>query len=126
MFFIESDENNISFVLCLLLASPHLSPASPILLYPVNRTFSITCSFLCEPAINPAKIIWLVDGEELNEDQHEFRREMLTMNAQRLTVFLNKKNQHFTSANYTCRYDDKETSVFVRRRTSNDLLSHYK
>ncbi|CAF1251771.1 unnamed protein product [Adineta steineri] len=100
---------------------PYLSPPSPILLYPVNRTFSITCSLLCDSSINFNNLIWLVNGQPLNEDRHEFLIETISFNTQRLTVFLHKKNHHFNQANYTCRYNGKESSVLVRRRTKEEL-----
>lgn len=106
------------FVCFSISANPSISPVSPLLLYPVNRTFSITCSLLCETSIDLANLIWLVDGQELTEDRHPFRLETISFNEQRLTIFLNKKHRHFTSANYTCRYDGKESSILVRRRTS--------
>ncbi len=100
------------------IAHPYISPSSPILLYPVNRTFSITCSLLCESSIELKNLIWLVNGQSLNEDRHQFFIETISFNTQRLTVFLNKKNNHFSQANYTCSYHGKESSVLVRRRTS--------
>ncbi len=106
------------FCLFLFQADPHLSPSSPILLYPVNRTFSITCSLLCDTFIDIEKIIWLVNGQGLYEDRHQYHVETISFNTQRLTVFLNKKTNHFIPANYTCRYNGKESSVLVRRRTS--------
>ena len=99
-------------------AHPHLTPDSPILLYPVNRTFSITCSLLCEPTVDLDQLVWLVDGHALMDDPHTFHRETLSSHSQRLTVLLNKKNHHFPPTNYTCRYKEKESSILVRRRTS--------
>ncbi len=111
--------------ICFTLAHPYLSPSSPILLYPVNRTFSITCSLLCESSIELKNLIWLVNGQSLNEDRHQFFIETISFNTQRLTVFLNKKNNHFSQANYTCSYGGKESSVLVRRRTSKYFLLDY-
>lgn len=105
-----------SLLFCI--AQPHLSPDSPILLYPVNRTFSITCSLLCEPTVDLDQLVWLVDGQALLDDPRTFHRETLSSHSQRLTVLLNKKNHHFPPTNYTCRYKDKESSILVRRRTS--------
>jgi hypothetical protein len=101
-----------------ILAHPHLSPSSPILLYPVNRTFSITCSLLCDLKIDINDINWLVNGELLNDENEDFSIETISSQTQRLTVYLNKKNKHFTQANYTCRYHTKEATILVRRRTS--------
>jgi hypothetical protein len=106
------------FIFFSKLANPYLSPSSPILLYPVNRTFTITCSLLCDTSIDINNLIWLVNGQALYEDKHQFLIETISFNTQRLTIFLNKKNNHFHSANYTCRYDGKESSILVRRRTS--------
>jgi hypothetical protein len=105
-----------------VLAQPYLSPPSPILLYPVNRTFSITCSLLCDDSIELDQLIWLVDGQALSEDRHQFSIETTSFNTQRLTVFLNKKTSHFGEANYTCKYHGKESTVLVRRRTSTYLF----
>jgi hypothetical protein len=106
------------FFFFIKLANPHLSPSSPILLYPVNRTFSITCSLLCDTSIEINNLIWLVNEQPLYEDRHQFLIETISFNTQRLTVFLNKKNNHFYPTNYTCRYNGKESSILVRRRTS--------
>ncbi len=100
------------------LADPHLSPSSPILLYPVNQTFTITCSLLCDASIDINQLIWLVNGQALDEDRHQFLLDTISLNTQRLTVFLNKKNHHFHPANYTCKYHGKESSILVRKRTS--------
>ncbi|CAF1546617.1 unnamed protein product [Adineta ricciae] len=100
---------------------PYLSPSSPILLYPVNRTFSITCSLLCEESIELNQLTWLVNGHALSEDRHEFFIETVSFNTQRLTIFLNKKAHQFSQANYTCKYNGKESSIFVRRRTKEEL-----
>jgi len=108
----------IFFLFIYKLANPHLSPSSPILLYPVNRTFSITCSLLCDTSIEINNLIWLVNEQPLYEDRHQFLIETISSNTQRLTVFLNKKNNHFHPSNYTCRYNGKESSILVRRRTS--------
>jgi hypothetical protein len=101
-----------------ILAHPHLSPSSPILLYPVNRTFSITCSLLCDLSVQITNLIWLVNGQSLEENRQKFLIETISLNTQRLTVFLNKKNTYFSEANYTCKYDGKESTILVRRRTS--------
>ncbi len=109
------------------LAHPHLSPSSPILLYPVNRTFSITCSLLCDTSIEINHLIWLVNGQALYENKYQFLIETISLNTQRLTVFLNKKNNHFHPANYTCKYNGKESSILVRRRTSKYfIISEFK
>jgi len=100
---------------------PYISPSSPLLLYPVNRTFSITCSLLCDSEINLNDFNWLVNGELLNEDNHDYNIETISPNTQRLTVYLNKKNKNFIQANYTCVYDGKEATIFVRRRTKEEL-----
>ncbi|CAF0933290.1 unnamed protein product [Adineta steineri] len=100
---------------------PHLSPSSPLLLYPVNRTFTLTCSLLCDLEINLNDLIWLVNGELLNKTNHDFHIETISSNAQRLTISLNKRNRNFLQANYTCRYDGKETHILVRRRTKEEL-----
>ncbi|UJR22942.1 hypothetical protein I4U23_025969 [Adineta vaga] len=102
-------------------SQPYLSPSSPILLYPVNRTFSITCSLLCEESIELNQLSWLVNGHALSEDRHQFSIETISFNTQRLTIFLNKKANHFSQANYTCRYNGKESSVVVRKRTKEEL-----
>ncbi len=117
MFYIFKNKDFLSFF-CYKLANPHLSPSSPILLYPVNRTFSITCSLLCDTSIEINNLIWLVNEQPLYEDRHQFLIETISSNTQRLTVFLNKKNNHFHPSNYTCRYNGKESSILVRRRTS--------
>ena len=104
------------------LAHPYISPSSPLLLYPVNQTFSITCSFLCDFDINLRDLNWFVNGELLNEDNDEYDIESISSNTQRLIVYLTKKNKNFLQANYTCRYDGKEASIFVRRRTSEKRL----
>ena len=100
------------------LARPLISPSSPLLLYPVNRTFSITCSLLCDPKINLHGITWFVNGELLNDDNHDFNTELISSHTQRLNVYLHKKNKNFIEANYTCRYNGKEATILVRRRTS--------
>ncbi|CAF2121135.1 unnamed protein product [Rotaria magnacalcarata] len=100
---------------------PYLSPSSPILLYPVNRTFTITCSILCGSSIDVHNLMWLVNGQLLNEDRDQFFIETISPNTQRLTVFSNTKNNHFNQTNYTCRYDEKESSVLVRLRTKEEL-----
>lgn len=100
---------------------PHVSPPSPLLLYPVNRTFSITCSLLCDSNVDLTKLNWFVNGEYLNADNHEYHLETISSNTQRLTVHLKKKNKNFLHGNYTCEYNGKETSVFVRRRTKEEL-----
>lgn len=100
------------------LAQPYISPSSPLLLYPVNRTFTITCSLLCDWDINFDDFLWFVNGELLDRDNHDFRTETISAHTQRLTVYLNKRNRNFIEANYTCAYAGKEASIFVRRRTS--------
>jgi hypothetical protein len=95
-----------------------MSPSSPLLLYPVNRTFSITCSLLCDFDINLNDFNWFINGELLNEDNYDYDIDTISSNTQRLTIYLNKKNKNFIQANYTCEYDGKEASIFVRRRTS--------
>jgi hypothetical protein len=100
------------------LAHPHLSPSSPLLLYPVNRTFSITCSLLCGLDVNLNDINWFVNGELLTNDNQDFDIENLSSNTQRLLIHLHKKHKNFLQANYTCRYDGREATILVRRRTS--------
>lgn len=102
----------------LILAHPYLLPSSPILLYPVNRTFTLTCSILCGSSIEIQNLMWLANGQSLNEDNDQFYIETILPNTQRLTVFLTTKNYNFNQTNYTCRYDGKESTVLVRRRTS--------
>jgi len=65
--------------------------------------------------------MWLVNGQALYEDKHEYLIETISFNTQRLTIFLNKKNHHFNPSNYTCRYQGKESSILVRRRTKEEL-----
>lgn len=102
-----------------ILARPFLTPSSPLLLYPVNRTFSITCSLLCAfEQIDLTRLHWLVDGELLNEEKNDYLLETLSSHTQRLTVYLNHRNRNFAQANYTCEYDGKEATTLVRRRTS--------
>lgn len=62
--------------------------------------------------------MWLANGQSLNEDNDQFYIETILPNTQRLTVFLTTKNYNFNQTNYTCRYDGKESTVLVRRRTS--------
>jgi len=103
-------------------SQPHLSPSSPLLLYPVNRTFSITCSLLCPmEEINLQQMFWLVNGELLNAETNDFLLETISRHTQQLTVYLNGKMKHFTQANYTCVYDGKEATILVRRRTKDEL-----
>lgn len=97
------------------LAHPKIFPASPLLLYPVNHTFSITCSLLCNSDMNSNGINWFMNEELLNNDNQDFNIETISPNTQRLTVYLNK---NFIQANYTCKYDEKEATILVRRRTS--------
>jgi len=105
--------------LFLFLANPYVTPSSPLLLSPSNRTFSITCSFLCQSSIDLAKLQWLINDEDLFTANYQFLLETITLNSQRLTIFLNKKVSHnFSSANFTCRYQDKQSTILVRRRTS--------
>lgn len=108
----------LKFFFCAKLAHPYLSPRSPILLYPVNRTFTITCSLLCHQSIEIHNLIWLANGQLLHEDRHKFFIETISFNTQRLTVFLNTKGDHFNQTIYSCKYDGKESSILVRRRTS--------
>jgi hypothetical protein len=108
-----------SLIRFILLARPFLSPSSPLLLYPVNRTFSVTCSLLCAAEqIDLSRLHWLVDGELLNEEKNDYLLETLSSHTQRLTVYLNHRNKNFVQANYTCEYDGKEATTLVRRRTS--------
>jgi len=97
---------------------PYISPSSPLLLYPVNRTFSITCSLLCDLDINLNDFIWFVNGELLTRDNYDFDIDTISSNTQRLTVYLNK---NFIQANYTCRYDGKEATILVRQHTKEEL-----
>ncbi len=83
----------------------------------------MTCSLLCDSSFDINNLIWLVNGQPLYEDRHQFFLEVISSNTQRLTVFLNKKNNHFSHANYTCRYDGKESSILVRRRTSKLIIT---
>ncbi|UJR25976.1 hypothetical protein I4U23_007324 [Adineta vaga] len=100
---------------------PHITPSSPLLLYPVNRTFSLTCSLSCDTEINFNDLTWLVNGELLNQSNYDFHTEPISSNTQRLTIFFNKKNQNFLQANYTCRYNEKEAHILVRRRTKDEF-----
>ncbi len=100
------------------LAQPYISPSSPLLLYPVNRTFTLTCSLFCHLNINFHDFKWRINGELLTNDNHDFSIETISSHTQRLIVYLNKKNKNFIQANYTCSYDGKEASIYVRRRTS--------
>ncbi|CAF2310780.1 unnamed protein product [Rotaria sp. Silwood2] len=99
----------------------YISPSSPLLLYPVNRTFSITCSLLCNVEINLNNFNWFINGELLNNDIYDYDIEIISLNTQRLTVYLNKKHKNFIQANFTCKYDEKETTILVRRRTKEEL-----
>lgn len=100
------------------LAHPHLLPPSPILLYPVNRTFSMTCALLCDASIDIDRLVWLVNNRPLNNEKYKFHVETISSNTQRLTIFLHSKvDQLFNQANFSCRYNGKESSVLVRRRT---------
>ena len=102
-----------------ILARPLISPPSPLLLYPVNRTFSITCSMLCPfEQIELANLRWLVNGDLLTEDSNDFHIENISRHTQRLTVYLHKRTAHFFQGNYTCEYEGKQSTIFVRRRTS--------
>jgi hypothetical protein len=119
MFFVYSQKKqNIWRALSFKLAHPYISPSSPLLLYPVNRTFSITCSLLCDLEINLNDLIWLVNEELLTEYDQDYHIETISSNTQRLTIYLNKKNRNFIQANYTCRYKGNEASILVRRHTS--------
>jgi hypothetical protein len=109
---------SLIFIFRFELARPYISPSSPLLLYPVNRTFSITCSLLCDLDINFNDFIWFINGELLNKDNYDFDIDTISSNTQRLIVYLNKKNKNFIQANYTCRYNGKEATILVRRRTS--------
>lgn len=100
------------------IAQPHISPSSPLFLYPVNRTFTITCSLLCDNDIDFNRFLWLINGELLDREHEGYEREILSPHTERLTVYLNKKNLNFIEANYTCAYGEKEASIYVRRRTS--------
>ncbi|CAF2605643.1 unnamed protein product [Rotaria sp. Silwood2] len=117
----KSSTNGQHSIKLIVNSHPYLSPSSPILLYPVNRTFTITCSLLCDPSIEIHKLMWLVNGHSLEDDKHKFFIETISFNTQRLTVLLNTKNNHFNQTNYTCRYDGKESSILVRRRTKEEL-----
>jgi hypothetical protein len=115
MFFFFFFKIKILIIFFFKIADPYISPSSPLLLYPVNRTFSITCSLLCDLNINFNEFNWFVNGELLNKDNYDFNIDTISSNTQRLTVYLNK---NFIQANYTCQYDGKEATIFVRRRTS--------
>lgn len=106
------------FSLAKNIAQPHISPPSPLLLYPVNRTFTLTCSLLCDHDINFNDFLWFINGELIERTNEDYQQEILYPHTQRLTVYLNKKNLNFIEANYTCAYGEKEASIFVRRRTS--------
>jgi hypothetical protein len=101
-------------------AHPHLSPVSPLLLYPANRTFSITCTLPCRSTVDLEQFIWLVNGQRLTHDEHRFSLETLAFNSQRLTIVLTTTTttNTWSQMNYTCRYKQKESSIVVRRRTS--------
>lgn len=103
-------------------SNPYLTPSSPLLLSPSNRTFSITCSFLCQSSIDLTKIQWLINDKDLFAEKYQFLLETLAFNSQRLTIFLNKKSHHFSSANFTCRYQERQSTILVRRRTREELL----
>lgn len=117
LFFFILPQSQTIFALWIL-AQPHISPSSPLLLYPVNRTFTLTCSLLCDHDINFNAFFWLINGELIERSNEDYQQEILSPHTQRLTVYLNKKNLNFIEANYTCAYGEKEASIFVRRRTS--------
>ncbi|CAF1362090.1 unnamed protein product [Rotaria sp. Silwood1] len=117
----KSSTNGQHSIKLIVNSHPYLSPSLPILLYPVNRTFTITCSLLCDSSIEIHKLMWFVNGHTLDEDKHKFFIETISFNTQRLTILLNTKNHHFNQTNYTCRYDGKESSILVRRRTKEEL-----
>ncbi|CAF1642954.1 unnamed protein product [Adineta ricciae] len=100
---------------------PHLTPPSPLFLYPVNRTFTLTCSLSCDSEIHFDDLTWLVNGQLLNQSNYDFHTEPISSNTQRLTIFFNKKTQNFHQANYTCRYNGKEAHILVRRRTKDEF-----
>ncbi|CAF0808375.1 unnamed protein product [Rotaria sordida] len=100
---------------------PHISPSSPLLLYPVNRTFSITCSLLCNVEINLKNFNWFINGELLNNDIYDYDIEIISLNTQRLNIYLSKKYKNFIQSNFTCKYDEKETTILVRRHTKEEL-----
>jgi hypothetical protein len=108
----------ILIIIFIELAHPFLSPPSPLLLYPVNRTFTLTCSLFCHINLNINDFQWFINGELLTKDIHDYSIETISSHTQRLIVYLNKKNQNFLQANYTCAYDGKEATIYVRRRTS--------
>lgn len=108
----------VDFFVLFDIAHPHIFPSSPLLLYPVNQTFSITCSLLCNLEINTNHLHWYIDGELLNHDDYDYDIEIKSPSTQRLTVHLNKKHKNFIQANFTCKYDEKEATILVRRHTS--------
>ena len=117
MFFLFKKKSEIKNLI-ILIAHPHVSPSSPLLLNPVDRTFSITCSLLCDLDVNLNDINWLINGELLTNDNHDFDIENVSSNTQRLIVYLHKRHKNFLQANYTCRYNERETTILVRQRTS--------
>ncbi|CAF5050378.1 unnamed protein product, partial [Rotaria magnacalcarata] len=105
----------------LVRAHPYIHPPLPILLYPVNQTFSITCSLLCNIEINSNNLHWFTNGKLLNHDDYDYDIDTISLNTQRLTVHLNKKHKDFIQANFTCKYDQKQATILVRRRTKEEL-----
>ncbi|CAF1405412.1 unnamed protein product [Didymodactylos carnosus] len=100
-----------------------------IIVYPVNRTFSLTCSLLCEQSSDKfdslLPIHWLFNGQLVNNilPNDHINIEILNYNTQRLTVYLNgrkhtRRIDDKIAGNYTCQYKTLQTTVHVQRRTS--------
>ncbi|CAF1172647.1 unnamed protein product, partial [Didymodactylos carnosus] len=109
-------------------SQPYVHPKH-IIVYPVNRTFSLTCSLLCEQSKDNIGTLlpmhWLFNGQLVHNilPNDHINIELLSYNTQRLTVYLNGQKRTRTiddkiTGNYTCQYKTSQTTVHVQRRTS--------